>query len=313
MPLLMGACAHAQEYKEISRTYVNFTNMDFSECIQTFRFINGNYMDCHRQLPLSTLGRLEKITSTRYPMQNFNFPISGTDLEFYMRIETSGSNSSDERIWISGYYMKKGQLGLINTLSPEYYTSAIFMSYLKQLLLQISQRGGWISEWPFIAIPEAPGNSMVEDKTLDSIYVARRKMDLNIDDCKKSFHSWEADAWPDEDYWVSDCFVVFLPDHSPIPLYKSDWGADLQPAVSETLSEGAGTLSYSTGGYTISFIGKKSWDEIKTDVEAILHKAHYSVYGYFIIRGAELGTLTEKDELLGHLVRRDGLLGISAQ
>lgn len=311
--LVVGLYAHAQEYKEIRRTYVNLKNLDLSECLQTFRFLNGNYMDCARSLPLSKSRQLEKLTSSYYPVQSFAFPISGTDLEFYMRFETSGTYSSDERILVAGYYQKVGQTGRLQELSPEHYSPSVFEFYLKQALLQISQNGGWTSARPFIAIPEPLGNNVVEDGMLASIYVARRKMDLRVEDCKKTFRTWEADAWPDEDYWVSDCDVIFLPDHSPIPLRKSDWGSDLQPAATEEISVGAAILSYSASGFTVSFRGEKKWDDVKEDVEAVLQKAHNSVYGYFILRDSELGTLTKNDELLGRLIRRDGLLGISTR
>lgn len=310
MLLLTGLSVQAQEYKEVSRTYVNLTNIDFSECLNTFRLLNGNYMDCSRRMMNFVSDKMDNITSTRYPIQTYTFPLAGTELEFYLRIETSGSQASDERIWISGYYQKTGRAGFIKTLSPEFYSPGVLMSYLNQALLKISQNGGWTSEWSFIAIPKPSTDSIVRDKVLASIYVARRRIELNMEDCKKTFHAEEVDAWPNENYWYSSCSVRVQPDHFPIPLNRSQWNSELQSAANDEILIPGMSLTFSAGGYDIGLYGKKTWDEIKEDVEAVMEKAQYSVVPYFIIKDSELWTLTEKDELLGRLVFREGLLGI---
>jgi hypothetical protein len=310
---LMGIYAQGQEYKKINRTYINLTNIDFSECLFTFQIIHGNYMNCSRRMMNFVSDKMDNITSTRYPRKSFTFPITGKDSEFFISIETAGPTASDHEIWASGYYQKTGQAGPILQLSNEFYTSEIFMSYLNQALLKISQNGGWKSEWPLLAIPKSFDNSTVKDEVLGAIYVARRKIDLNIEDCKKTFDSEEVDNWPDNDYWISSCAVNIQPDQSPIPLDASRWSSELQMAIPKEISMGAASLTFSVGGYSIKFEGHKLWSEVKDDVKAVMEKTQFTVYPYFIVEDSKFETLTEKDKILGKLILRDDLLGIDGQ
>src|SRR4051794_12002607 len=67
--------AHATPYREIERTFNHLDESGLEGCRTTFRFLNGNWVDCVVDLdPSDEASSLRQISHETLPIRSFSFP-----------------------------------------------------------------------------------------------------------------------------------------------------------------------------------------------------------------------------------------------
>lgn len=313
--LALNFSANAQEYKRLHRTYVDFSQIDLTACKQSFRFLNGNHMDCRLDLPQGQRpDGLSKISPAFYEPTNVTLTTTAQGYVAYVDMRDSAFDYLDAslstHLILSMYYELPDKPGYMQTLPAENYEWSVFEKFLRQALGRIAERRSWKTSSAVIALPWT--NPMVDEKVIGSIFVARDRIPVRVEDCESRVSTELVDAWPEQDYWITKCtFQNVLKAHGEaVPLNIDYWAESLFPAQTKTIYNQGLTFTHSAWGWNVEIHGKRTWADIEALVKETFAKVGTEVFGYYIVDEAMVDHYGSSDWTLGKLVYKNGRLDI---
>lgn len=324
---------HAVPYREVNRVYDGLDRADRTSCAATFRFLDGNWMDCQVDVDARYSGSLRQITSARLPIRSFSFPTDMPDVSLFVRVEqdTGSRTLPNTALYVTAYYTRAGVIE-IQTLPTTRYAYAGFATVVDSALKSLAEDptyGGSV----FALSGSANEHPLATDHPVGDIYVGKRTEALGVDACARAYSDEIVDGWPDVDHWASDCTVSVAESRLLLPLDEDQWSDRLRaiPRMGTTVvkvtdpSAPAGTvptvtLSYGDGSYTAAFTlvdtstglardASIPWTQARAwMVQAITHvpQVTWSV----LFKAADLSALAPQEAVVGRLVRRSGKLDI---
>ncbi|MBX3021888.1 MAG: hypothetical protein KF799_09455 [Bdellovibrionales bacterium] len=315
LALLISVTATAQEYKRLHRTYLDLSQMNLDACKKSFRFLNGNYMDCQVDLPQSDVGvPLAKITPGQYMPKNVTLTTDTPDYLAYVDMRDSAYDYIDAslstHLILSMYYQLPDKPGYLQTLPVENYGWPVFEKFLRQALTKISQEQAWKTNSAMIALPWS--SSTVQEHIIGSIYVAMNTIPVDVGACQRSLTTELVDAWPDDDYWITKCSSSWSPlgHGEPLPLNAKYWAQSLQAADPRTTVNKGMIFNYSAWGWNMVINGKYEWSEIADQVHETFAMVGPKVNGYYIVDEASLYQYGGAEWTMGKLIQKNGKMDI---
>jgi hypothetical protein len=317
---------HATPYREVERVFNRLDAADASGCRSTFRFLNGNWMDCVVDLDASAFP-LQAIAHETLPIRSFSFPTEERDTSLEVRVEevTTWSELPTTRLFVSAYYKKAGEV-TIHQMPAEHYTCEGLVGTLTKAFEKLAHDHTYASR--MIALT-APGfeHPLATDRILGDLYVGRRTVSLEGAGCKAGYYDGMTDSWPDPDHWTSYCVVNTGGSRHPLPLTNEHWSARLRtlantdPIVLRIADVGARpgttptvTIGYGDGGYTIGFAviddatgeaedASIPWDRAEGWLARALEHVQ-EVTWPLLLKESEVSTLLPGERIEGRLVLR---------
>jgi hypothetical protein len=313
--ILFSITATAQEYKRLHRTYLDLSQMNLDACKKSFRFLNGNYMDCQVDLPQGEQGvPLTKISPGQYMPKNATFTADVPGYLVYVDMRDSAHDYIDAslstHLIFSMYYQLPGKPGYLQTLPLENYGWLVFEKFVRQELVKVSQDQEWKTNSAMIALPW--NSPTVKEHIIGSIFVAMNTIPVDVATCQRSLTTELVDAWPDEDYWVTKCSSRWVPlgQAEPLPLNAGYWAESLKAADSKTTVNKGMTFNYSAWGWDMVINGKYEWSEIEAQVHETFAMVGPKVDGYYAVDEASLYQYGGPAWTLGKLIQKNGKMDI---
>jgi hypothetical protein len=324
----------AAPYREIDRVFDRLQAADLTGCRRTFRFLDGNWIDCVVDLNASYPAHLlQEISHDTLPTRSFSFPTEEADVSLEMRVEesTTWSPLPRTRLFVTATYQKVGE-PTIHKMPADHYTYARFVAALSMAFAELSNDDTYASRMFALSGPgfEHP---LAMDRILGDIFVGRRTVELDPAACKRSYYDGMSDSWPDPDHWISYCEVKTGGSRDALPLAKEYWSARLatlaktdpvilpmtdvgeRPGTTPTV-----TIGYGDGGYVIGFAviddasgepedASIPWERAERWLSKALEQVH-EVTWPLLIKETELGTMLPGERIEGRLVRRRGKMDV---
>ncbi|MFL5784413.1 MAG: hypothetical protein ACJ76H_07395 [Bacteriovoracaceae bacterium] len=247
-------------YKEVFRQYKNLDQLDLSECEKTFRFVNGNWMDCRLHLPELMSSPVAKIANFVVDIKEKTIALS-PEMNFFIRIETAyydaNEGAASTHLLIQAYYQKPGDIRIHSGPSSD-YSFAVLKNHLTTTLREWNPSGKTV-------VAYSPGlkSKFIEDEVIGDVFIGESIDTPDAEKCLKNYVHEQEDNWPSEEViFYSQCT-----DYEEVPwfaLYLQDfWSTKLKnhPETSDKvvyLPEGmAAQISYSAAGFSI-ILGKSA-------------------------------------------------------
>jgi hypothetical protein len=353
LPLVVGGCAvsagdgapstssslaetqttYAPRYREIDRVFNHLDAADVSGCKTTFRFLNGNWMDCEVDLDASAFP-LEQLSHETLPIRSFSFPTEEPDVSLEVRVEqdTVWSPLPTMRLFISATYAKVGEV-TIHQMPADHYSCDRLSDVVASAFDRLSRDGTFASRMFALTGPgfEHP---LATDTILGDLYVATQTASLDLAACKDGYVDEMSDSWPDPDHWISYCDVTIGGNRQALPLSNEYWSARLATLaktdpivvrIADAESARAGstptvTITYGTGGYVVELAviddasgepedASIPWDRAEGWVSKAFSQIHELTWS-LLLKESERSTLLPGEKVEGRLVLRDQKLDV---
>lgn len=293
--LLLIPMTYAGTVQQFKRTYNNLRNLDLSECKETYRFLNDNWMDCHFKLPEN-----KQVSPANLPILGHSFSTDQDDITANIDIRTFTHSyeeaSLETSIWVSVTYYKAGD-NRIHTMPKEYYSPKIIRDLIKKAFT-ISDKNGTLTT-TLLGVPEK--NQWATETPLKKVYVGVRKVVPSLSACEKNYKVEMSDSWPEEDHPFSQCIVKDGVERQALPLSESFWSQELQ-SYKTSLAINDIYFSFYNGQYTIT-VGENE-DIPFAKAESSIRKAIDELGSnevVFMIFEDQLNTLQANEKILGEL------------
>lgn len=303
--LFLIPTVYASPVQLFKRTYTNLRNLNLSECSQSYRFLNGNWMDCHFKLPDN-----KQVSPAIFPTLNHSFAteLPGITAEIDIRTftHTYEEASLETSMWVSVNYRKAGEI-YIQTLPKEYYSPEIITKLIKKAFA-ISDKNGILTT-TLLGVPEK--NKWANEVALKSVYIGERTVKPELSECQKTYKVEMSDSWPEEDKPFSSCIVTEGVERQGLPLSENFWSKQLK-SYKDSVSIGDIHFQFYNGQYTI-LVGENE-DIPFAKAENAIRKAINELGTQkivFMIYEDQINTLKSNERILGVMDYRNKIISSS--